>query len=120
MWVFASRGYIGIFRVGYKNRVKFGLAADLGDSAVGMRMVLAWSLCMPSQSPPLKVLKARQPLGVAPRGHGVAGGDGTPTPTGAAPSGMIRVPPTVNRASTGLRARMVTVSEAFFTAVVII
>jgi len=85
MWVFASPGFTEIFRVDCKNRVKFGPAADLGDPAVGT--VLARSACMPSQSQPLKALRALQPLGAAPRGHGVAGGDGAPAPTGAAPSG---------------------------------
>jgi hypothetical protein len=70
MWVLASPGFTGICRIDCKNRVKLGPAADLGDPAVGT--VLAWSACMPSQSPPLKALKALQPLGAAPRGHGVA------------------------------------------------
>ena len=85
MWVFASPGFAGIFRVDCKNRVKFSPAADLGDPAVGT--VLAWSACMPSQSQPLKALGAMRPLGIAPRVHGVAGGDGAPAPTRAAPSG---------------------------------
>ena len=74
MWVFASPGFAGIFSVDCKNRVKFSPAADLGDPSVGM--VLAWSACMPSQSQPLKALGALWPLGIAPRVHGVAGGDG--------------------------------------------
>ena len=85
MWVFASPGFTRICRVDCKIRVKFCLAADLEDLAVGT--VLAWSACMPSQSSPLKALKALQPRGAAPRGHGVAGGDGAPAPTDAAPSG---------------------------------
>jgi hypothetical protein len=70
-------------RIDCKNRVKFDPAADLEDPAVGT--VLARSACTPSQSPSLKALKALQPLGAAPRGHGVAGGDGAPTPNDAAP-----------------------------------
>ena len=62
MWVFASPGFAGIFRVDCKNRVKFGPAADLGDPAAGT--VLAWSACMPSQSQPLKALGALRPLGI--------------------------------------------------------
>ena len=85
MWVVASPGLTRICRVNCKNRVKFDPAADLGDPAVGT--VLAWSACMPSQSSPLKALKAMQPRGAAPRGHGVAGGDGAPAPIVAAPSG---------------------------------
>ena len=85
MWVFESPGFAGIFRVDCKNRVKFGPAADLGDPAVGT--VLARSACMRSQSRPLKALGALRPLGAAPRVHGVAGGDGGPAPTRAAPSG---------------------------------
>ena len=85
MWVFASPRLTGICRVNCKNRVKFDPAADLGDPAVGT--VLAWSACMPSQSSPSKALKALQSLGAAPRGHGVAGGDGAPAPIDAAPSG---------------------------------
>ena len=85
MWVVASPGLTGICRVNCKNRVKFDPAADLGDPAVGT--VLAWSACMPSQSSSLKALKALQPRGAAPRGHGVAGGDGASAPTDAAPSG---------------------------------
>ena len=85
MWVFASPGFAGIFRVDCKNRLKFGPAADFGDPAVGT--VLARSACMPSHSRPLKALGALEPLGVAPRVHGVLGGDGAPAPTHAAPSG---------------------------------
>ena len=85
MWVFASPVFTEICRVNCKNRVKFGPAADLGDPAVGK--VLAWNACMPSRSPPLKALKALQPRGAAPRGHGVAGGDDAPAPIDAAPSG---------------------------------
>jgi hypothetical protein len=85
MWVVASPGFNGICRVNCKNRVKLDPAADLGDPAVGT--VLAWSACMPSQSSPLKALKALQFLGAAPRGHGVTGGDSAPAPTDAAPSG---------------------------------
>jgi hypothetical protein len=39
MWVVASPGFTGIFKVNCKNRVKFDPAADLGDPAV--RTVLA-------------------------------------------------------------------------------
>ena len=85
MWVVASPGFTEICRVDCKNRVKFDPAADLRDPAVGM--VLAWSACMPSQSSSSKALKALQPRGAARRGHGVAGGDGAPAPTDAAPSG---------------------------------
>ena len=85
MWVFASPGFAGIFRVDCKNRLKFGPAADFGDPAVGT--VLARSACMRSQSRPLKALGALEPLGAAPRVHGVAGGDGGPAPIRAAPSG---------------------------------
>ena len=85
MWVFASPGFAGIFRVDCKNRVRFGLVADFGNPAVGT--VLAWSACMTSQSQPSKALRALQPLGAAPRDHGVAGGDGAPAPTGATPPG---------------------------------
>ena len=85
MWVVASPRFTEICRFDCKNRVKFGPAADLRDPAVGT--VLAWSACMPSQSSPLKALKALQPRGAARRGHGVAGGDGAPAPTHAAPSG---------------------------------
>ena len=35
MWVVASPGFTGIFRVDCKNRVKFDPAADLRDPAVG-------------------------------------------------------------------------------------
>ena len=88
VWVAASPGFTEICRVDCKNRVKFGPAVDLRDPAVGT--VLAWSACMPSQSSPLKAIKAHQPRGAALRGHGVAGGDGAPAPTDAAPS---RCPP---------------------------
>ena len=43
--------------------------------------------CMPGRSQPLKALRALEPLGAAPRGHGVAGGDGAPAHTSAAVSG---------------------------------
>ena len=85
MWVVASPRFTGICRVNCKNRVKFDPAADLRDPAV--EKVLALSACMPSQSSPLKALKALQPRGAAPRGHGVAGGDGAPAPIDVAPSG---------------------------------
>jgi hypothetical protein len=95
MWVFAPPGFTGIFKIDCKNRVKFDPAADLGDPAVGT--VLAWSACMPSQSAPLKALKALQPLGAASRGHGVAGGDGAPAPTDVTPSGIPHGKPSLVR-----------------------
>jgi hypothetical protein len=82
MWGFASPVFARIFSVECKNRVKFGPAADLGDPAV--RTVLAWSACMPSQSQPVE---GSQALGAAPRGHGVASGDGASAPIGAATLG---------------------------------
>ena len=54
MWVFASPGFAGIFRVDCKNRVKFSPAADLGDPAVGT--VLVWSACMLSQSQSITII----------------------------------------------------------------
>ena len=83
MWVFASPGFAGIFRIDCKNRVKFGPPTDRSSRWNGP----GTQACMLTQSWPSKALKALEPLDTAPRGHGVASGDGSPAHISVAPTG---------------------------------